>query len=70
MLTYSITTVTGLRTQDGMRVTISDTFFRIDTSSAVVTVNVNLEREAVQDGYHYYEISVSFYTSWVHKTKL
>ncbi len=51
--------VTGLRTQDGTRVTITDPFFIIDSSSGVVTVNVNLEREAVQDGYHYYEITVS-----------
>lgn len=58
-LVYSITMVTGLQTQDGTRVTVTNPFFLIDSDTAVMTVNTDLEREATVDGFHYYEIIVS-----------
>ena len=59
-LTYSITTVTGLQTLDGTRIGLTaSSFFLINSQTALLTVNTNLEREAVVDGYHYYEITVS-----------
>ena len=55
--------VTGLQTQDGMRVSLTaDSYFLIDPQTAVISVNRLLEREAVVNGYHYYEIIVSTMT--------
>ena len=41
-----------------MREAISEPFFTIDSATAELYVNTDLEREAEVDGYHYYEITV------------
>ena len=57
-LTYSISNITGLATQDGVRDIILDPFFTINSTTADLYVNTDLEREEEVDGYHYYEITV------------
>lgn len=57
-VTYSIVNISGLTTAEGVRVAISEAFFTINSSTADLYVNTNLEREAEVDGYHYYEITV------------
>ncbi len=57
-LTYSIATIEGLTTQDGERVDIFEPFFFINPMLGLLTLNTTLEREAVFDGFHYYEITV------------
>ena len=59
MITYSIEDIFGHQTLDGARIDITSAFFIIAPSSGVITINTNLEREAVIDGFHYYEIIVS-----------
>ena len=58
-LSYSISSVEGLQTEDGVRISAPTTFFAIDTTTAILMVNTSLEREAAVDGFHYYEITVS-----------
>ena len=48
----------GLTTADGARHTITDDIFTIDSSTAELFVNSDLEREAQEEDYHYYEITV------------
>ena len=50
--------ISGLRTADGVRESISMPFFTINTTTAELYVNTDLEREADMEGYHYYEITV------------
>lgn len=59
MITYSIVEIFGHQTLDGARVDVTGPFFIIAPNSGVITVNTNLEREALVDGFHYYEIIVS-----------
>ena len=58
IVSYSITNISGLATADGARHTISEDIFTINSSTAELYVNSDLEREAEMEGYHYYEITV------------
>ena len=58
-LQFSISEVEALQTLDGMRVRVPTSFFIINPTTADITVNTSLEREAAVDGFHYYEITVS-----------
>ena len=58
IVSYSITNISGLTTADGARHTISEDIFTINSSTAELYVNSDLEREAEMEGYHYYEITV------------
>ena len=57
-LAYSINTISGLRTSDGVSDNISTSTFTINATTAELLVNTDLEREAEMEGYHYYEITV------------
>ena len=59
-LSYSISRIEGLQTADGARVQVTSPFFVINSTTGVITVNTDLEREAAVDGFHYYELTVSF----------
>ena len=61
IITYSIVEVFGYLTVDGTRVSSPGIPFVISPSTGVLRVNSNLEREAVLNGYHYYELIVSGY---------
>ena len=57
-MSYSIANISGLVTADGARHSISDPIFTINSSTAELFVNSDLEREAEEESYHYYEITV------------
>lgn len=59
VLTYSITNTSGQATFDGTTNVITNDIFSIDSTTADLYVNYDLEREAEVDGYHYYELIVS-----------
>ncbi len=59
IITYSIVNVLGHRTRDGSRISVSNTPFAISPSLGVLSVASNLEREAADNGFHYYEVTVS-----------
>ena len=55
---YSIESIFGHQTLDGARISISMPFFLISPTNGILTVNTSLQREAVVNGYHYFEIIV------------
>ena len=57
-LSYSIANIYGLSTADGVRYSVSDSIFNIDSLTAELYVNSDLEREVEEDGFHYYEMTV------------
>ena len=57
-MTYSIGSIFGLTTADGTKHNITDGIFTINPSTAEFFVNSDLEREAQEEDYHYYEITV------------
>ena len=57
-MTYSIGSILGLTTADGTEHNITDDIFTINPSTAELFVNSDLEREAQEENYHYYEITV------------